>query len=418
VLDGFGLVVIRETQKVLFMKRKASAMTLLSAFLLVVVLLSAFGFKIVDVAYANWIGAFFGLPIITIQSDGSVVPQTEFVKQAGDVYLLEYDLAAEYVININCSNIVFDGQGRCINGSMNFLYAGVWRNFNCAGITVEDVTNVTIKNVTVCNFVKPCISIYGCSRINVLGVQTDYVSLEESDHSVISNSVIDLCLLGSAKDNEIFRNKLSLLIRNSPGNSLYENNIFPSNDYDLTDGASRNSWSNSSVGNYWNSYSPSDANGDGVGDTPYWIGTNNWDNYPLTEPVIIPEIVRVVAPPPDPNSPRISLFSPEDIMYNASSVPLNFSVNKQPSNMSYSLDGQKNVSISGNVTLSELTNGAHNLTVYVTDEAGNTGVSDTVYFTVDTPEPFPVVQVAAAVSIAAFTPLVVGLLIYFKKRNR
>jgi hypothetical protein len=36
-----------------------------------------------------------------------------------------------------------------------------------------------------------------------------------------------------------------------------------------------------SGGNYWSDYKETDANHDGIGDTPYVIDANNTDNYPL-----------------------------------------------------------------------------------------------------------------------------------------
>jgi len=44
-----------------------------------------------------------------------------------------------------------------------------------------------------------------------------------------------------------------------------------------------------SGGNYWSDYNGTDANHDGIGDTPYVIDANNADNYPLMTPYIIPE---------------------------------------------------------------------------------------------------------------------------------
>jgi len=37
-------------------------------------------------------------------------------------------------------------------------------------------------------------------------------------------------------------------------------------------------------GNYWNDYNGTDANNDGIGDTPYIIDANNTDHYPLIKP--------------------------------------------------------------------------------------------------------------------------------------
>ena len=115
--------------------------------------------------------------------------------------------------------------------------------------------------------------------------------------------------------------------------------------------------------------------------------------------------------------PKIVFSSPKNMTYDSSDVSLNFTVDESFSNCSYGLDGQDNVTIAGNMTLTGLPNGDHNVTIYVTDEAGNTGVSETIYFTVEVPEPFPIVLVAVA-SVATVAVLGVGLLFYFKKRRQ
>jgi hypothetical protein len=113
--------------------------------------------------------------------------------------------------------------------------------------------------------------------------------------------------------------------------------------------------------------------------------------------------------------PHISILSPENKAYNTSDVPLDFTVNEAVVHISYSLDGQENVTAAGNMTLTRLSNGAHNVTVYAADEAGNMGASETATFTVAVPEPFPVVPVVTISVIVAV--VTVGILVYFKKRK-
>jgi hypothetical protein len=83
----------------------------------------------------------------------------------------------------------------------------------------------------------------------------------------------------------------------------------------------------------------------------------------------------------------IQIISPENKIYASDSIPLIFTVNKPVSCMSYVLDGQENVTISGNDTLSDLEDGAHNVIVYAKGICGKVGVSDKVFFGVDTTPP-------------------------------
>jgi hypothetical protein len=114
-------------------------------------------------------------------------------------------------------------------------------------------------------------------------------------------------------------------------------------------------------------------------------------------------------------SPSVSVSSLENNTQYAPEVALNFTVNEAVTQITYSLDGQENVTISGNTTLPQLSYGAHNLTVYAVDVAGNIGASETISFSVIKPEPFPTAQVA--VTSASIAVVGVGLFVYFKKRK-
>jgi hypothetical protein len=111
----------------------------------------------------------------------------------------------------------------------------------------------------------------------------------------------------------------------------------------------------------------------------------------------------------------ISVLSPQNKTYSTKSLPLNFMVTQPTSWISYSLDGQENVTISGNTTLTGLPDGPHSVTVYAKDVAGNTGASETISFSVKIP--FSAVPVATA-SAASAAIIGIGLLVYFKKRKR
>lgn len=121
----------------------------------------------------------------------------------------------------------------------------------------------------------------------------------------------------------------------------------------------------------------------------------------------------------DTTPPNVSVASPENITYESFDVPLNFTVNEAVSQITYSLDGEDNVTVAGNTTLTDLPYKGHNITVYAQDVVGNVGASETIYFNISQPpsetEPFPTTLVIA--TIAAVAVISVGLLVYFKKRN-
>jgi N-acetylneuraminic acid mutarotase len=130
---------------------------------------------------------------------------------------------------------------------------------------------------------------------------------------------------------------------------------------------------------------------------------------------------------PDPSydgtSPVIGVVSPENKTYftaggglNFTDIALDFMADEPVFSVYYVLDGGTPVEIFGNATIAELAVGVHNITVFGFDASGNMGTSETVCFTISAPEPFPVVPVATASSIAIILAGV-GLLVYFKKRK-
>jgi hypothetical protein len=375
------------------LKRKALALTLT-----LVVLFSAIAtVQLVKVATANPMEV---LPYITIKGDGSIEPQTSFIEQDGNVYTLTGDLMQNFAVKIQCSNIVFDGARRIINGP----------GYSNIGLGVEGVTNVTVKDVEVRGFWIADVSIESTTRSVFLRVKASSFHLGNSDFNTIAENDIGYeygnLVIDDSNNNTLVRNNFNNIIQGGAGklNVFFENNFWKQQDFSVYEG---NFWDNGSVGNYWSDYKGVDANGDGIGDTPYVINAETQDRFPLMIPWN-PEI------PYDTVPPRISVMSPLHKAYNDSSIPLTFVIYEASSSMSYSLDGQNNVTVSGNMTLSGLPTGEHNITVYVTDLSGNTGVSETIYFSVEIP--FPVAPVAAA-SAATVAAVGVGLLVYFRKRK-
>jgi parallel beta-helix repeat protein len=96
----------------------------------------------------------------------------------------------------------------------------------------------------------------------------------------------------------------------SSGNVFFGNNFAGNNQtvYDVAAASgiqwetakpsvSVNEWDNGTTGNYWSVYNGTDANGDGIGDTPYNVYPNNTDYYPLMQPTANAVPVQPIATP-------------------------------------------------------------------------------------------------------------------------
>jgi N-acetylneuraminic acid mutarotase len=100
--------------------------------------------------------------------------------------------------------------------------------------------------------------------------------------------------------------------------------------------------------------------------------------------------------------------------YTSSSVPLTFELSVEALSLSYSLDGGVKVPLVGNTTLNGLADGEHVLTIYATDDKGNTSALQTIRFKVDSA--FTMILVISTIVIVAV--VCTALLVYFKKRKR
>jgi hypothetical protein len=115
----------------------------------------------------------------------------------------------------------------------------------------------------------------------------------------------------------------------------------------------------------------------------------------------------------DFQAPVVRISNPQSKTYDTSDVPLTFTVNDQTSLFSYTLDGQQAVAITGNITLTGLAVGAHNLTVYARDSEGLVETSETISFTVGARFPSEIVFVGLAIAVVAS----VCFLLYVKRRS-
>jgi parallel beta-helix repeat protein len=376
---------------------------------------------------------------ITIGSDGNVSPSISSIQQSGNTYFLTADIAGN--ITVQKSNIVLDGNGYkadsvaigldtttgisnvtvknfIIDGTSGFAF-NRFDGFGGFGIMVNNGSNVLLTNNTIINTRHPGVFVSNVGIYIVGG----------SSNKVIGNNLennSDGLSFSRTRDNVVTENNITAnhgwfleftcgISFFDASNNLIFNNNFIDNYNDLGNYAqvgsrdSINMWDDGIVGNYWSDYDGIDANRDGIGDMPYEVDSENTDRYPLIKPSSISVYLQKTTPP------KVALLSPINQVFNESSVSLIFTVDKQVNWMGYSLDCQDNVTVTGNVTLSELTNGVHNVTVYAEDTFGNEGASETIIFNIDVPEPFPTILVVASIITVAIIGIV--LLVYFKKRH-
>lgn len=132
----------------------------------------------------------------------------------------------------------------------------------------------------------------------------------------------------------------------------------------------------------------------------------------------------------DTHPPEFSILSPEPRTYNVTNISLNVTFSEPVSWVRYSLDGKTNVTLNMNNTVSfdhsltELSEGKHNLTFYACDRFGHIGASDNIEFMVvqETETRSDSTGFSAMILLAAspvFVAVIVaaGLLVYFKKRK-
>ena len=259
------------------MKRKALTLTLA-----LIVLAST---SLIYFATANFVAY---LPYIAIRSDGIIEPETGLINRAGNTYTVTSDISREYAVVVQCSDVVLDGAGHTINGSVSPMYG-----YSNLGLSLQNVNNVTVKDLKVSGFMTMDISLENSNKSVFLGVTGTFQLLNSSFNTITESNINLLCRFSNS--NTIFRNNITgANLGGSYSNSFFENN-FPANRRISSWHNEGNFWDNGSIGNYWSGYGGNDANNDSIGDSPYIICANNRDDYPLMKPYIVP-----LSPSPTP----------------------------------------------------------------------------------------------------------------------
>ena len=148
-----------------------------TAFISILLFSALAGIAFVNLAKAD---PMLFLPNILIKSDGSIEPETEVITRTGNVYSLTVDVFYRYAIKIKCSNIVLDGAGHIINGTLPSSERGRWFS-DGNGLSLEGVTNVTIRNIEITGFSDFDVSLKNSHACYFLKMKAnDGVALENS----------------------------------------------------------------------------------------------------------------------------------------------------------------------------------------------------------------------------------------------
>ena len=240
---------------------------------------------------------------IYIREDGSV-EGTDKIQLNGDIYTFIADAVIDGDIVVQRSNIVIDGKG-CMLQNARLVISGL------NNITVE---NVYIKDNYYGNHdVRVAISgidVKNCSNITVMNntVTGTIFDIDEAGIRIVggnSNVIVGNTITGNQKGLTI-SNKIDFETFIPIEVMVYNNNFY--NDFDIEFSIiggshipnSTISFSNGTQGNFWYKYNGTDADSDGIGDTPYVISSlvhYFTDDNPLMEPYGNP-IVEVPEFPP------------------------------------------------------------------------------------------------------------------------
>jgi len=272
---------------------------------------------------------------IFIRANGSV-EGTDMIQRNGDFYLLTANLS--FGIQIRKSNIIIDGAGFTLQGD-----GGIHgpKDTQGMGLEIVECKNVTIRNFNIREFTRgirftnsfDCYICQSSFTNNSIGIEMGYPDEYFSNNNTVSGNLIEengnagiRLIYGSSNTvsgNVITANDEGISIWETSGNNITWNNITDNNrgiyiersginnihhnnfvnnkndwwDYGLTPWPfqlpfSINIWDDGDEGNYWSNYSGKDNNSNCIGDIPHQLYENNTDNYPLMNPVAIPEFIQ------------------------------------------------------------------------------------------------------------------------------
>ncbi len=256
------------------------------------------------------------------------------------------DILSSYntISHCNIEGVTQTGQALKIQGIYNTIDDCTLQHFSNGILLIDQATNNNIMN---CNIF---------DNENAIDIRM------KSNNNVITNC-------------NIYSNLQGIKIwQNSNNNTVYLNNMFK-NDNNAIDEAT-NQWDNGSQGNYWDFYLGIDANQDGIGDTPFIIADQSADRFPymtmfLADVIIAPIDIKQTTSTADPTP----TFTWNSVIYN-----------KGITGYAIKIDTSQEIIIQTSTWTSptNLMNGVHIFVIRAIGTDGQSSVSRSLKFTIDT----------------------------------
>ncbi len=217
--------------------------------------------------------------------------------------------------------------------------------------------------------------------LHIMGVNTSFCVIDgggengfviHADEVVLSNCTIKNASIGlyvNGSDGVIrnctlVNNENGIIVGSEAISSQIYNNNFVNNSHHCFDSGNSSTWNSSTTGNFWDTYTGSDNDNDGFGDTPFHItGDGNKDYFPLMNPITIPPVA-------------LFSFTPSMITSETEIVFVDESYDIDGFILSYQWDfGDGNSSTDINPTHQFMKAGTYLVSLQVTDNIGSTNVT-------------------------------------------
>jgi parallel beta-helix repeat protein len=152
----------------------------------------------------------------------------------------------------------------------------------------DAAVQITGRNVLFSGFtLRNCHDTYG------IAVHGENTTITES---ILTNNTVAIGVLASDCTfikNRVYNNSQGIWLQNDAENCMFYQNSFYDNAEHVFQEApahAAGSWNNGYTGNFWNNYTGTDADEDGIGDTIHVINAYNADRYPLMSPYLLGDV--------------------------------------------------------------------------------------------------------------------------------